>query len=272
VADKEAGGRRKDCWCCRRKTDAPSLTEFLIPASGRRTVDNQRGSLDGLTPQLERPTTPAARAVTGMPRLPSSRLRLSAGTPVCLATSAQIGRQSTADRSGSAGGFGSAGGGSGSSAGGRFRREFLIGSDAPTMHGESCCPGVRSGADMVNGEIEVRHHSPPLKWLAWLASGRSTGGKPRAGHNFDLPMHLQHNEGDWRLPPGDGIRFIMEIHRIILSRAQLAAMPEAERVVLLLLAHASNEINVLSKLIMMMRKDDLPSPIHDAVEEGRPLF
>jgi hypothetical protein len=43
-------------------------------------------------------------------------------------------------------------------------------------------------------------------------------------------------------------------------------MPESERVLLLLLAHANNEINVLSKLILMLRKDNPPSPIHDAVE------
>jgi hypothetical protein len=61
----------------------------------------------------------------------------------------------------------------------------------------------------------------------------------------------------------------VEVRRFILSRAQLAAMPEAERVVLLLLAHASNEINVLTKLIMAQRRDDLPSPIHDAVEGGQ---
>src|SRR5882757_8685123 len=61
----------------------------------------------------------------------------------------------------------------------------------------------------------------------------------------------------------------MEVHRVILNRTQLAAMPESERVLLLLLAYASNEINVLSKLILMMRKDDSPSPIHDAVETGQ---
>jgi hypothetical protein len=49
----------------------------------------------------------------------------------------------------------------------------------------------------------------------------------------------------------------MEIYRAKMSRAKLAAMPETERV-LLLLAHASNEINVLSKLILMMRKDTRP--------------
>jgi hypothetical protein len=61
----------------------------------------------------------------------------------------------------------------------------------------------------------------------------------------------------------------MEIHRVKLSRAKLAAMPETERVLLLLLAHASNEINVLTKLILMMRKDTPPSPIIDDVEAGQ---
>ena len=61
----------------------------------------------------------------------------------------------------------------------------------------------------------------------------------------------------------------MEVYRAKLNRAQLAAMPEAERVLLLLLAHACNEINVLSKLILMMRKDDPPSPILDHVEVGQ---
>ncbi len=61
----------------------------------------------------------------------------------------------------------------------------------------------------------------------------------------------------------------MKVYRAKLSRAQLAAMPEPERVLLLLLAHASNEINVLTKLILMMRKDNPPSPILDHVEAGQ---
>ena len=61
----------------------------------------------------------------------------------------------------------------------------------------------------------------------------------------------------------------MEIHNTKLSRTRLAAKPENERVLLLLLAHASNEINVISKLILMMRKDDPPSPIVDHVEGGQ---
>ena len=61
----------------------------------------------------------------------------------------------------------------------------------------------------------------------------------------------------------------MEVYCAKLGRDKLAAMPEAERVLLLLLAHASNEMNVLTKLILMMRKDDQPSPILDHVEAGQ---
>jgi hypothetical protein len=48
----------------------------------------------------------------------------------------------------------------------------------------------------------------------------------------------------------------------------LAAMPETERTLLLLLAHANNEINVLSELILMMIKDLPQSQIVDHVEAG----
>src|SRR5262249_49000389 len=61
----------------------------------------------------------------------------------------------------------------------------------------------------------------------------------------------------------------MDVHRIKIDRAKLAAMPETKRVLLLLLAHASNELNVLTKLILMMRKGDPPSPIIDHVEAGQ---
>jgi hypothetical protein len=61
----------------------------------------------------------------------------------------------------------------------------------------------------------------------------------------------------------------MEIYRAVLDRAKLAAMPENERTLLLLLGHASNEINVLSKLILMMQKDDPPSLVFDHVEAGQ---
>jgi hypothetical protein len=61
----------------------------------------------------------------------------------------------------------------------------------------------------------------------------------------------------------------MEVHVAKLDRTKLAAMPEAERGLLLLLAHANNEINVLSKLILMLRKDDAPSQILVDVEFGQ---
>jgi hypothetical protein len=61
----------------------------------------------------------------------------------------------------------------------------------------------------------------------------------------------------------------VQIDRVELDRAKLAAMPEAERVVLLLLAHGSNEVNVLTKLILMTGKDDPSSPTVDHVEAGQ---
>jgi hypothetical protein len=61
----------------------------------------------------------------------------------------------------------------------------------------------------------------------------------------------------------------MDVNRVELDRRKLTAIPKPERVLLLFLAHASNEINVLIKLILMMRKDDPPSQIHDHVETGQ---
>jgi len=62
----------------------------------------------------------------------------------------------------------------------------------------------------------------------------------------------------------------MELHRVILTKTKLAKLPEAERSLLLLLGHASNEINVLSKLILMAtRKDAPPSQIADNAEAGQ---
>jgi hypothetical protein len=54
-----------------------------------------------------------------------------------------------------------------------------------------------------------------------------------------------------------------------IDRAKLAAKPENERVLLLLLAYASNEINGLTKLILMTRKDDPPSEIVNHVKAGQ---
>jgi hypothetical protein len=51
----------------------------------------------------------------------------------------------------------------------------------------------------------------------------------------------------------------MELYRVTLTKGSLAALPPAERSLLLLLGHASNEINVLMKLILMTRKNAPPS-------------
>jgi hypothetical protein len=59
---------------------------------------------------------------------------------------------------------------------------------------------------------------------------------------------------------GDGVR-ATEIVKVELDRAALAAMPENERVLLLLLAHACNEIIVIHNLILTPRKEEPSLPI-----------
>lgn len=66
-----------------------------------------------------------------------------------------------------------------------------------------------------------------------------------------------------------GLITAMFVYHAKIDRAKLAAMSENERVLMLLLAHASNEINVLQKLLLMIRKDDPPSPIINDVEAGQ---
>src|SRR5262249_43230227 len=67
-----------------------------------------------------------------------------------------------------------------------------------------------------------------------------------------------------------GTRSSMKIRRVILTKSDLGALPQTERSLLLLLGHASNEINVLSKLILMLtRKDTPPSRIANNVEAGQ---
>jgi hypothetical protein len=61
----------------------------------------------------------------------------------------------------------------------------------------------------------------------------------------------------------------IEIHRVIFSKKQFADMPREERALLLLMGHATNEINVLSKFILMVRKDDPPTQIEDFTEGGQ---
>jgi hypothetical protein len=61
----------------------------------------------------------------------------------------------------------------------------------------------------------------------------------------------------------------IEIRRVIFTKKQLADIPKDERSLLLLMGHATNELNVFSKFILMMRKDDPPTQVEDYTEGGQ---
>ncbi|NEV76596.1 hypothetical protein DYI24_06020 [Rhodopseudomonas sp. BR0C11] len=61
----------------------------------------------------------------------------------------------------------------------------------------------------------------------------------------------------------------IEIHRVIFEKKQLADISKDERSLLLLMGHATNELNVLSKFILMMRKDNPPTQVEDFTEGGQ---
>jgi hypothetical protein len=65
----------------------------------------------------------------------------------------------------------------------------------------------------------------------------------------------------------------MQIYQVNLTKQKLAAMHQLERTLLLLLGHARNEINVLSKLILMAGNSRLPPhQIVDHVEAAQILI
>lgn len=65
----------------------------------------------------------------------------------------------------------------------------------------------------------------------------------------------------------------MEITKITLTKKRLEAMPEAERTAVLLMGHASNEINVLRKLLLVTARHGQPeSSIVDHVQAGQTLI
>ena len=65
----------------------------------------------------------------------------------------------------------------------------------------------------------------------------------------------------------------MEIRVINLTKKKLAAMPVAERRLLLLLGRSFNEINALKRLIaVLIRKDDPPHRVVDHAESGQVLI
>lgn len=64
----------------------------------------------------------------------------------------------------------------------------------------------------------------------------------------------------------------MQIHKARLPKQHLARLPEADRGLFLLLGHISNEINVLQKLMLVLRRDDPPSRVVDIVEAGQVMI
>ena len=63
-----------------------------------------------------------------------------------------------------------------------------------------------------------------------------------------------------------------EIYQIDLTKKLLAAMPDAERRLLLLLGHATNEINVFQKLILMSGQGTPTLQFVDHVQAGQTLI
>lgn len=63
----------------------------------------------------------------------------------------------------------------------------------------------------------------------------------------------------------------MQIHHITLSRKQLDSIPEPERRLLILMAHAGNELNVLSKLLHFSAKSESTTPILQQAEKTQSM-
>jgi len=63
----------------------------------------------------------------------------------------------------------------------------------------------------------------------------------------------------------------VQIHHITLSRKQLDSIPEPERRLLVLMAHAGNELNVLSKLFHFSAKAEATEPILQQAENTQSM-
>src|SRR5688572_977705 len=64
---------------------------------------------------------------------------------------------------------------------------------------------------------------------------------------------------------------MVHIHHITLTRKQLDAIPEPERRLLVLMAHASNELNVLTKLFHFSAKGLSAKPMLQQAENAQAL-
>lgn len=65
------------------------------------------------------------------------------------------------------------------------------------------------------------------------------------------------------------MKLMIEIFQIDLTKEKLAAMPPPERQLLLLLGHASNEMNVFRKLILMNKREAFEHKLTDHVQAGQ---
>lgn len=63
-----------------------------------------------------------------------------------------------------------------------------------------------------------------------------------------------------------------EMHQIDLTKKSLAAMPDAERGLLMLLGHAINEINVFQKLVLISGQGTWAPAFVDHVQAGQTLI
>ena len=64
----------------------------------------------------------------------------------------------------------------------------------------------------------------------------------------------------------------MKVYSANLAKQRLAAMPSSDRSLLLLLGHAMNELNVLTKILLTQRKQSAPHPLVEVVESGQNLI
>ena len=65
----------------------------------------------------------------------------------------------------------------------------------------------------------------------------------------------------------------MDIAKVALTKKRLEAMPEPERTAVLLMGHASNEINLLRKFMLILaRHEQPPSAIVDHIQAGQTLI
>lgn len=72
------------------------------------------------------------------------------------------------------------------------------------------------------------------------------------------------NSANTRSPP-----MTIRIERIVLTKTHLAAIPEQERNLFVLLGHAANEINILSKLLHFASSSDPRTQLHAQAEQAQ---